>query len=82
MLIFILIFVFGLAVMISIAPVSCPALFEDYPPGGSSEPTMRPAKQAVTARYRPRPNQHDPPILLPASFAGIFLPKIKLQDIV
>lgn len=61
MLVFILIFVFGLAVLITISPVSCPALLEDYPPGGASEPTMRLAKQTVTDRHRPRPNQHDPP---------------------
>jgi len=73
MLIFILIFVFGLAVIISIAPVSGPALFEDYPPGGPSEPTVRLAKQTVTARHRPRPNQHDPPTeLIYPQIEGIF----------
>ena len=77
-------FVLGLANTLRITTLHpCPAIFADSPTAdGESEYAKRLTRPAVTARHRPRPNQHDPPTLLPASFAGIFLPKIKLQDIV
>ncbi|PIR86190.1 hypothetical protein COU14_00180 [Candidatus Kaiserbacteria bacterium CG10_big_fil_rev_8_21_14_0_10_44_10] len=60
------IFVSGLAETIRITTLlECPALIADDPvEDGASEPAMRLTRPAVTARHRPRPNQHDPPIEL------------------